>query len=565
MLSPGDGGDVEQSNSADADATAANGNLTGQDIDQSQGGAPAPVSAPAPCGCESAGGTQVAGQSNDSDQSAHAGAAAVQEQPSNTAVGIRVLSPGDDGDVEQSNSADADATAANGNLTGQDIDQSQGGGGGTQIAGQANDSDQSAHAGAVAVQAKPSNTAVGIRVLSPGDGGDVSQSNSADADATAANGNLTHQSIDQTQGGTRCGCYSDGGTQVAGQSNDSDQSADAGALAAQKHPSNTAVGIRVLSPGDDGDVSQSNDASAKAGAVNLNGTGQSIDQSQSGSDGGTQVAGQKNSSDQSAGAGAFAVQEKPSNTAVGIRVLSPGDGGDVSQSNSADADATAANGNLTHQSIDQTQGGTRCGCYSDGGTQVAGQSNGNWQAAGGIAVAAQDHPSNTAVGIRVLSPGYDGDVEQSNSADADALAANGNFTHQSIDQYQGGGAPCGCGADGTQVAGQANTSGQHAFALGAVAQFRPSNSASATKVGDGVGCGCDSRLSRIERSGSGDVSQSNDASAWAGALNLNATGQSIDQTSSTGGTQVAGQLNRSYQGAAAIGAALQFGAANRTT
>ena len=157
-------------------------------------------------------------------------------------------------------------------------------------------------------------------------------------------------------------------------------------------------------------------------------------------------------------------------------------------------------------------------------------------------------------------------MEQSNSADADALAANGNFTHQSIDQYQGGGAPCGCGADGTQVAGQANTSGQHAFALGAVAQFRPSNSASATKVGDGVGCGCDSRLSRIERSGLGPTSRSRTTHRpWAGALNLNATGQSIDQTSSTGGTQVAGQLNRSYQGAAAIGAALQFGAANRTT
>ena len=127
----------------------------------------------------------------------------------------------------------------------------------------------------------------------------------------------------------------------------------------------------MLSPGDDGDVSQSNDASAKAGAVNLNGTGHSIDQSQSGSDGGTQVAGQKNSSDQSADAGALAVQEKPSNTAVGIRVLSPGDAGDVEQSNSADADATAANGNLTGQDIDQT-GGTPLGALLGWRLQVAG-------------------------------------------------------------------------------------------------------------------------------------------------------------------------------------------------
>ena len=123
------------------------------------------------------------------------------------------------------------------------------------------------------------------------------------------------------------------------------------------------------------------------------------------------------------------------------------------------------NGNLTHQDIDQSQGGTPCGCYSDDGTQVAGQSNRNWQAAGSVAVAAQDHPSNTAVGIRVLSSGDDGDVDAVELCRRGALAANGNFTHQSIDQYQGG-APCGCGAGGTQVAGQANTSGQHAFALG---------------------------------------------------------------------------------------------------
>jgi len=566
VLSPGDGGDVSQSNSADADVLAANGNLTGQEIDQSQGGS----------------GSQVAGQKNDSDQSAEAGAAAVQEHPSNTDVGIGVLSPGDGGDVSQSNSADADALAANGNLTGQEIDQSQGGSaapcgcehGGTQVAGQSNDSDQSAEADAAAVQEKPSNTAVGIRVLSPGDDGDVTQSNSADADAKAVNGNLTHQDVDQSQGGSaapvrdsdaaKCGCGT-GGTQVAGQSNDSDQSADADAVAVQKHPSNTAVGIRVLSPGDTGDVTQSNDASASADAVNLNGTGQSIDQSQGGSGSGTQVAGQKNDSDQSAEAGAAAVQEKPSNTAVGIRVLSPGDGGDVTQSNSADADAKAVNGNLTGQEIDQYQGGASapCGC-SSGGAQVAGQSNGNWQAAGGIAVAAQDHPSNTAVGIRVLSPGDGGDVEQSNSADADALAANGNLTHQEIDQTQRGTAPCGCGYDSTQVAGQSNASRQGALAAGLAVQLRPSNSASSTKVGDGVGCGCGWRLSKITGSDSGDVEQSNTADATVGALNLNATGQDIDQTAG-GGTQVAGQLNRNWQGATAIGAALQFGATNRAT
>ena len=95
----------------------------------------------------------------------------------------------------------------------------------------------------------------------------------------------------------------------------------------------------MWTPGPAGDLTQANDASATSDAANLNGTGQDIDQSQGG---GTQVAGQSNDSDQSAYADAAAVQEKPSNTAVGIRVLSPGHDGDVSQSNSADADALAA-------------------------------------------------------------------------------------------------------------------------------------------------------------------------------------------------------------------------------
>jgi hypothetical protein len=239
-------------------------------------------------------------------------------------------------------------------------------------------------------------------------------------------------------------------------------------------------------------------------------------------------------------------------------VLSPGDDGDVSQSNSADAGALAANGNFTHQTIDQAQGGAPCRC---GGTQVAGQSNGSLQAAGGLAVAAQDRPSNTAVGIRVLSPGDGGDVSQSNSADADALAANGNLTHQAIDQTQGGSPSCGCGHGGTQVAGQSNASGQAAFAAALGLQLYPSNTATTTSVGYGGGCGCNSHVAAPAPSTPGTVTQSNDVSAHALALNLDLTGQSIHQAGS--GTQVAGQRNANLQGAAAIAAALQFGAANR--
>ena len=80
---------------------------------------------------------------------------------------------------------------------------------------------------------KPENDATSIRVLSPGNGGDVTQSNDATAIAAALNGNETKQSIDQSQGGSgRSG--SGDATQIAGQSAASNsQSADADAKAVQ--------------------------------------------------------------------------------------------------------------------------------------------------------------------------------------------------------------------------------------------------------------------------------------------------------------------------------------------
>ena len=91
-------------------------------------------------------------------------------------------------------------------------------------------------------------------------------------------------------------------------------------------PSNTAGSIRVLSPGDDGNVTQSNDATAVGIAKNDNETKQSIDQTQPGGYGSdyTQIAGQKAKNEQKADADATAVQIKPENTAGSIRVLSPG-------------------------------------------------------------------------------------------------------------------------------------------------------------------------------------------------------------------------------------------------
>ncbi len=539
------------------------------------------------------GAEQTAGQSAGSGQDADGNGSAYQSGPTNNAQSIRVLSPGSNGSVSQSNTTTAAAIAANANKTDQDIDQSQAGSGHgsdySQVAGQEAENDQDADADAKAVQIAPSNTAQSIRVLSPGDNGDLNQSNAATAGAAALNGNKTDQDIDQSQAGSGHGSdYS----QVAGQEAKNDQDADADAKAVQVKPSNTASSIRVLSPGDDGEVEQTNSTTALAAALNANKTDQSIDQDQGGekkapyeseksdgkmSDGGSsysQVAGQEAKSDQDADADAKAVQVKPSNTASSIRVLSPGDDGDVEQTNAATAVGIAANVNKTDQSIDQDQpggmsGGKSDGKKSDGGSsysQVAGQEAKNDQDADADAKAVQVKPSNTASSIRVLSKGDDGDVEQTNSTTALAAALNANKTDQSIDQDQGGaqkapyreeeksdGKKSDDGSSYSQIAGQSAKNDQDADADAKAVQVKPSNTASSIRV--------------LSHGDDGDVEQTNAATAVGIAANVNKTDQSIDQDQSGHGqgsdySQVAGQEAKNDQDADADAKAVQVKPSN---
>ncbi|HJX76153.1 MAG TPA: hypothetical protein VJ247_07325, partial [Gaiella sp.] len=402
-----------------------------------------------------------------------------------------------------------------------------------------------------------------------------SQSNDATAVGIAANGNKTDQSIDQSQGTEKepvvaedaKSVYPSGSssTQIAGQSADNRQSADADAKAVQVKPTNTASSIRVLSPGDDGDVTQSNNATGLAVALNGNKTEQSIDQSQGGApyepartedakrvdpsgSSYTQIAGQSAENKQSADADATAVQIKPSNTASSIRVLSPGDDGDVTQSNDATAVGIAANGNKTEQSIDQSQAGV--GGYGSDYAQIAGQEAGNYQKADADATAVQVKPSNTASSIRVLSPGDDGDVTQSNSTTALAAALNLNHTDQSIDQQQSGGH----GSDYLQVAGQGAWSGQHADAdataiqLGAKNEYTPVRVLSPNHKDRKHGKG--EKREDAKPSHGGSVEQSNAVGAFGLALNLNGTHQSLRQAQAghgSSGLQVGGQGSWSGQ------------------
>ena len=359
---------------------------------------------------------QTAGESAWSGQTGDSHSGAYQDAPSNRADSVGALSPGPAGAVSQSNDVTAGSLAANGNKTDQSIDQTQSGGGygsdSTQIAGQQAGNHQHADADSVAVQKSPTNDADSVAVLSPGGSGDLTQSNDASAGAIAANGNKTDQDVDQTQSG---GGYGSDSTQIAGQDNFSAQKADADAKAVQLDPSNQAISVRVLSPGSNGDVSQSNSNTALAAALNGNKTDQDVDQTQSGGGYGsdsTQIAGQDNFSAQKADADAKAVQLDPSNQAISVRVLSPGSNGDVSQSNSNTALAAALNGNKTDQDVDQTQSG---GGYGSDSTQIAGQDNFSAQKADADAKAVQLDPSNQAISVRVLSPGSNGDVSQSNS------------------------------------------------------------------------------------------------------------------------------------------------------
>ncbi len=161
------------------------------------------------------------------------------------------------------------------------------------------------------------------------------------------------------------------GNQSAGQSADSTQSATSGATSTQIDPSNENISVRVLSPGNNGPVTQSNNSSAKSGALNQNATQQAASQIQS--SGGAaakalQEAAQWAGNDQSATSNADSTQKHPSNENISVRVLSPGDDGAVDQSNNSEAKSFAGNKNQTQQQTEQSQNGSDSSKGSSGGS-----------------------------------------------------------------------------------------------------------------------------------------------------------------------------------------------------
>ena len=204
---------------------------------------------------------------------------------------MRIGSGGNNGDVSQSNDSQALSFAGNAAKTDQSATQDSsgspckcGGGGGLQAAEQKAKTDQSASSDATSTQYKPSNSAISVRIGSGGNDGSVDQSNSSAAGSFAGNLAKTDQSATQSQGGSSCGCGGDA-VQAAGQFAHTGQSADSDATSKQVDPSNSATSVRIASPGNDGDVHQSNDSFAGSFAGNAAFTNQTADQQQ-GSGGG---------------------------------------------------------------------------------------------------------------------------------------------------------------------------------------------------------------------------------------------------------------------------------------
>ena len=378
-----------------------------------------------------------------------------------------------------------------------------------QGAGQSAGSQQTAGSSATSTQSSPSNTNVSVRIGSPGDGGVVAQTNGSSAASVAGNANSTNQQAAQ-QGGAP-------GVGVASQSATNDQTANSTATSTQDHPQNTNISVRIMSPGDDGSVTQTNDSSAKSAAGNKNSTTQSTDQS----GGGVQTAQQDAGNKQSADSSASSTQDHPSNVNIPVRIFSDGDNGSVKQVNDSSAKSAAGNKNETNQNAEQGSGsgsapvrsacGGGCGDQGGPGVQDAEQSAYSDQSARSSATSEQDHPSNVNIPVRIGSSGDDGSVKQINSSSAVSAAGNKNTTDQTVDQSGGGSG----GGSAVQYADQKAGNKQDATSDATSHQTGASNANYPVRIGSpGYG---------------GSVTQVNGSFAESAAGNKNDTNQTATQ------------------------------------
>ena len=205
----------------------------------------------------------------------------------------------------------------------------------------------------------------------------------------------------------------------------SQDSATATATSTQVDPANINTTVRVLSPGENGPIHQTNTSTATAAA---GATGPAT---------GTQVATPT----------ATSTQVTPVNVNVSIRVGSPGNDAPVTQGNTSTAVAAPvdpalidaavtdlpANGPNSYGDVENAssviQDLAQCSadetdCISSSSSSPQGITGPGGSAAdNSIASATQDSPSNVNVSIRVASPGADGLLTQLNDASATGLTS----------------------------------------------------------------------------------------------------------------------------------------------
>ena len=426
---------------------------------------------------------QSSTQSSNIGQGAIAASSATQIQPSNSNISVRVLSPGNDGNVTQSNDATSSANASNTANTTQSSTQSSmgcscvvksgkidgvlgtamqaaapqgatgqsntagsngtssntapttqsstqaapsGGGSGVQASTQDANTGQLAGAASSATQIAPSNSNISVRVLSPGNDGNVTQSNTAKSSADASNDADTTQNSSQDASGS-------GGVQFATQDATTLQGALAESSAKQIHPENSSTSVRVGSFGNGGSVKQSNTADSSADASNDADVSQDGSQAQSGS--GIQALGQDSSVFQ-LGFAASSAAQLPGRSECGcggsfgnsndpVRIYSFGNDGSVKQDNTASSSADASNSADVDQSAEQEQDSPSCGCHGLG-IQALGQESNVGQLAKALSSSFQLGAKNSNGPVRVWSPnlGGAGSTSQSNASTSDSDGSN---------------------------------------------------------------------------------------------------------------------------------------------
>ena len=296
------------------------------------------------------------------------------------------------------------------------------------------------------------------------------------------------------------------------------QSAESSASSTQTNPSNSNISVRIFSPGNNGSVSQSNNSVAGSAAGNAASTAQGVSQTQGGGGGGEQAVGQVAETIQKAKSNAESKQEKPSNSNISVRIHSPGNDGDVEQSNNSVAGSAAGNLAETVQGVKQEQGGGEAAkkgkcCDGGSGVQAVGQEAKTIQDAESDAKSVQEHASNENIPVRIGSKGDNGSVSQSNNSVALSFAGNAAKTTQGVSQSQGGG--CGChGGDAVQAVGQGAITGQFADSKATSIQKGAENSNTPVRI--------------HSEGDDGDVEQSNNSIALSAALNAAKTTQVVE-------------------------------------